>query len=171
MRLFLGCCLLGVSLTCYGAPTAAPADQQAVSADTQTQTETDSQAYLAQIDQSLALAANGQYGTLKRGAGKELQAARDQIASVLASRPTIAELSPDERMALQNADDAITAILQNKDKQRMVCRREAKTGTRFPTTECMTIAQREARANSAAEATGNVQRETCVPGETSTCSR
>ncbi len=171
MRLFLSCCLLGVSLTCYGTATAAQADQQAAIVGSQTQPDTESHAYLAKIDHSLALAANGQYGTLKRGAAKELQAARDQIASVLATRATFAELSADDRLAIQNAEDAINAILKNKEKDRMVCTREAKTGTRFATSECMTVAQREARASSAAEATGKVQRDLCIVGEGNACAR
>lgn len=165
MRLLLTCCLLSVSLTCFGVATAAPADQQAVSGDQTSQRDSEVQAYLAKLDHTLGLAATGQYGTLKLGAGKELRSARDRIANVLGSRTTFADLPVDDRLAIQNAEDAITAILQNKDKERMVCTREAKTGTRFATTECMTVAQREARAGSAAEATGKVQREVCIPSK------
>ena len=124
---------------------------------------------MAKIDHTLELAANGQYGTLKRGSAKQLQVERDRIASVLAIRATVADLSPDEALVIRNAEDGITAILRNKEKDRMVCKREIKTGTRFSTTECMTVAQREARANSAAEATGEVQREVCIPGEGNPC--
>lgn len=169
MRLFLACCLISLSLTTCAPATAAPADQQSASADPQALPETEAQAYLAKIDHTLALADSGEYGTLKRGAPKKLQAERDRIASVLANRATFADLPAQDRLAIQNSEDAITAILRNKDKDRMVCTRQAKTGTRFATTECMTVAQREARASSAAEATGTVQRETCVPGETSGC--
>jgi hypothetical protein len=167
MRLFLACALIALSLTGHQAAAAAPADQQAVAPVGQTQTET--QAYLAKLDQTLALAGKGQYGKLKRGAADDLQSARERIASALAGRTTFVGLPANDQLKIQNAEDAIAAILRNKDKDRMVCTREAKTGTRFSTTECMTVAQREARASSAAEATGTVQRETCVPGETSTC--
>ena len=169
MRLFVTCCLLTLSLACHRPATAAPGGQEAVSAGTQAQPETEAQVYLAKIDHTLELAANGQYGTLKRGSAKQLQVERDRIASVLAIRATVADLSPDEALVIQNAEDGITAILRNKEKDRMVCKREIKTGTRFSTTECMTVAQREARANSAAEATGKVQREVCIPGEGNPC--
>lgn len=168
MRLFLACCLLALCLTGYRPAVASPGDQ-VQSAGAQTGAQTEVTAYFARIDQTLALAVDGQYGKLKRGAAEQLHAARDRIAGVLATRTTFADLSLDDRMAIQNAEDAITAILHNNDKERMVCTRQAKTGTRFSTTECMTVAQREERANSAAEATGTVQRETCVPGETSSC--
>lgn len=169
MRIFVTCCLLTLSLTCYRPAEAAPPGQQAVSTDAQIQPETDAQAYLAKIDQTLALAANGQYGSLKRGSAEKLQVERERIANVLANRTTVADLPVDDRIAIQNAEDAITAILRNKDKDRMVCTREAKTGTRFATTECITIAEREARAKSAAESTSNVQRDACIPGENNPC--
>ena len=167
MRIFLAYCLLGLSLTFHGATTATPTDQQAISADAQNKTE--AQAYLAKIDDSLALGANGQYGTLQPGSAKKLRAERDRIAGVLANRTSFADLTGDDRLAIQNAEDAITAILRNKDKERMVCTREAKIGTRFATKECMTVSQREARASSAAEAVGEVQRGSCVPSESNKC--
>ena len=169
MRVILASCLLTLALSCNGPVTAAPVGQDAVSAGFQAPPETEAQAYLAKIDHTLAMAANGQYGTLKRGSAKKLQVERDLIASILAVRPTVADLSPDEALKIQNAEDGITSILRSEEKDRMVCTREAKTGTRFATTECMTVAQREARSNSAAEATDNVQRNVCVAGEGNNC--
>lgn len=165
MRLFLTCCLLTLSLTPYGPADAAPSDQAAMKAGIQTQPETEAQAYLAKIDHTLELAASGEYGNLKRGSATKLQVERDRIAGILAIRSTVADLSPDEALIVQNAEDGITAILRSQEKDRMVCTREAKTGTRFATTECMTVAQREARASSAAESTGKIQREICIPGQ------
>jgi len=169
MRTLLACCLLTIALTSYGPANAGPSDQEVGKAATQTRPETEAQAYLAKIDHTLAMAANGQYGTLKRGSAQKLQVERDRIASVLDIRATVAELSPDEALTIQNAEDGITAILRSKEKDRMVCTREIKTGTRFATSECMTVAQREARAASAAEVTGKVQREVCIPGEGNGC--
>ena len=156
-------------MTSFGAVATAVVDQQATTADPQKSSETESQAYLAKIDDTLALAANGEYGTLKRGSTAKLQAERDRIAGVLATRTSITDLPVDDRLAIQNAEDAITAILRNKDKERMVCTREAQTGTRFTTSECMTVSQREARAKAAAEGVGDIQRETCVPNEFTSC--
>lgn len=169
MRTFLTTCLLTFSLTCYAPASAAASDQDAASAVTQTQHETEAQVYLAKIDHTLELAANGEYGTLKRGSAKKLQVERDRIASVLALRATVAELSPDEALTIQNAADGITAILRSKEKDRMVCTREVKTGSRFVTTECMTVAQREVRANSSSEVVGKIQREVCIPGGGNPC--
>lgn len=170
MRLVLAVCLLAFSFAFHRTAAASAGDQvQAASVDAQTQPESEAQAYLANIDRTLALAFDGQYGNLRRGAEKELQAARDRIAGVLDTSNSVTDIPLDDRIAIQNAADVISSILKNKQKDRMVCKRGMKTGTRFASSECMTVAQREARANSAADATGNVQREKCVPGETSRC--
>lgn len=126
-------------------------------------------AYLANIDRMLGLAFSGQYGTLKPGSTQKLEAARERIQEVLGSRTTLGSLPADERMVLQNEEDAISAILRNREKDRMVCKRLLKTGSRMATTECMTVAQREARAASAAESTSMVQREKCVPSIYNPC--
>lgn len=153
----------------FGTSATPGVEQQVTSALPQKSLETEAQAYLAKIDDMLALAATGQYGMLKRGAAAQLQSERNRIASLLGTQATVAELPPDDRLAIQNAEDSITAILRNKEKERMVCTREAKTGTRFATSECMTVSEREARAKAAAEAVGDVQRETCVPNEFNSC--
>jgi len=169
--LTLTCGLLMLSFTALGAAAASIGAQvDARSIDAPAQPATDAQTYLAKIDGMLALASTGQYGDLRRGAAKDLQAARDRIATALGSRATLDALPEDDRLAIQNAEDAISAILRNKEKDRMVCKRGIKTGTRFATSECMTVAQREARAASSAESTRMVQREGCIPTIDNPCS-
>lgn len=170
MRLLLGCGLLMLSLAGHGSiPTSGGAQQGPLSADAPTHGENDTQAYLAKVDRLLAMAANGTYGDLRRGASRDLQNARDTMTRVLANRATLDNLPHEDLLALQNAEDTIGAILRHNEKDRMVCKRVTKTGTRFATSECMTVAQREARSLSAAEATGSVQRENCIPTAENPC--
>jgi hypothetical protein len=135
-------------------------------ADAQAEQITNAQAFVDEIDRSLALARKGGYGPLKKGSEKTLKADRDVIADLLKGHATASELKPDDRIAVYNAQEEITSILNNKDKNRMVCRKEAPIGTRIQTNICMTVAEREARAAAAKENTGDVQRERCAPGET-----
>lgn len=167
--LTLTCGLLMFSFTAQGAAASLGAQGEAGSIDAPAQPATDTQTYLAKIDRLLAMAAVGTYGALRRGAVRDLQAARDRIATALGTRATLGALPEDDRLAIQNAEDAISAILRNNEKDRMVCKRVTKTGTRFETSECMTVAQREARAASAAEATGVVQGIYCNPTEFKPC--
>ena len=164
MRLFITCGLLLLSLTSHGSLPGAISEQQGpMKSDALVQPETDTQVYLAKVDRLLAMAANGTYGDLRRGASKDLQNARDAMVRILGTRTTLDNLPHEDLLALQNAEDSIGAILRHNEKDRMVCKRANKTGTRFATSECMTVAQREARAQSAGEATGLLQREECIP--------
>lgn len=171
MRLLLSCALLMMSLTAHGSMPGAAVEQQGpMASDSLVPSGMDTQAYLAKVDNLLAMAANGTYGNLRRGGPRDLQNARDTMAKVLGTRTTLDNLPNEDLLALQNAEDTIGAILRHNEKDRMVCKRATKTGTRFATTECMTVAQREARAASAAETTGFVQREYCTPTDETPCS-
>ena len=152
---------------------AAATDPQTLSerADAQAEQITDAQAFVAEIDRAIALARKGGYGTLKKGSDQKLQAARDVIANLLKGHATAMELKPDDRIAVYNAQEVLTAILRNNDKNRMVCRKEQEIGTRVQTHMCMTVAEAEERAKASENMTNNMQRETCVPGETSSCTK
>jgi len=170
MRLLIGLCLLTASLITYQ-PAKASDGNPVTPAGSQLGAEpvTDAKVFLAKIDETLALAYSGQYGNLKRGSGKKLEDARGRIAARLEGQDTIANLPLADRLEIQNAEDLIASILRNKERDRMVCRRDTTTGTRFATTECMTIANREARAKAAAQSTDKVQRNICYPGEGQDC--
>lgn len=170
MRRLMICCLLGLSFTSFQPAAASDVAQAAAQeSDASAQTLTGAQDYLAKIDTTLALAANGQYGRLKRGSDKQLQAARSRIAELLEGHQAIGDLPLADRMAVQNAEDVISSILRNKDKDRMVCRRDIKTGTRFSSAECMTVAEREARSVAAGASTLKAQQTICYPGEGQRC--
>ncbi len=170
MRLPMTCCLLVLSLASHQPAAASdgnPAGAQ--DGDASAQPLTDAQDYLARIDTTLELASNGQYGNLKRGSDKKLEDARGQIANLLEGRQSVGDLPLADRMAVQNAEDVISSILRNKDKDRMVCRRDVKTGTRFASAECMTVAEREARSLAAGASTLKAQQTICYPGEGQRC--
>ena len=79
---------------------------------------------------------------------------------------------PEERLDLFNAQETITAAIRADDKNRTVCKREMVTGSRLAKTECMTVAEREARRKLAAENTDKFIRNLCHPGEVSSpCTR
>lgn len=141
------------------------------SAGAQAESVTDANQYLANLDQTLGMARHGDYGRLKRGSEVKLQAVREHIANLLKDHASTSELRPDDRIALANAQEEIKSIINNQEKDRMVCRSEAPTGTRFPTTECMTVGEREGRARAAGEGLEKFRRGECIPNETNTCGR
>jgi hypothetical protein len=164
------------SATFAGSVSAGSIDEQAntVSARADAQVEkisADLAKYIGEIDRAIAMAKAGGYGKLERGSEARLRDARQVIGDLLKDVRDPRELSPDQRVALFNAHETIESVINKQDKSRVVCTRERKTGSRVATTECLTVAEREERARISQAMTHDTQRETCVAGETSTCSR
>ncbi|HEU0152900.1 MAG TPA: hypothetical protein VFQ84_06110 [Arenimonas sp.] len=140
-------------------------------ADAEAEKITDAEAFVDEIDESLALAREGTYGRLKRGSMAQAETARNKIADLLEGHENAMELQPDERIELYNAQELITAMIRNDDKGRMVCKKEIRLGSRFPTTECLTVAQREEKARGARSGANDTLRNVCIPGEGQACAR
>jgi hypothetical protein len=132
---------------------------------------TDAEAFIDEIDDTLALARDGTYGRLKRGSMSQAETARNKIARLLEGHDNAMELPPEERIELYNAQELIVAMVRADDKGRMVCKKEIRLGSRFPTTECLTVAQREEKARAARAGVNDSVRTVCIPGEGNPCTR
>jgi hypothetical protein len=129
----------------------------------------DADAFIEEIEDSVAMARAGEYGRLKRGTVVRIEMARDKIIKLLDGHASALDLPPEDRIELYNAQEVIVAAIRSDDKNRTVCKREMTTGSRLPTTECMTVAEREARKRNAAENTDKFIRNLCIPGEGNSC--
>lgn len=129
----------------------------------------DVDAFLAELDDSLRLARTGGYGRVRRGDINRLEFARNRIVTLLKGHANASELSPENQVALYENREMIARILRSDNKNRIVCKRETKLGTRLPTTECLTLGQREERARAARENTDRAQRNLCYVGEGNSC--
>lgn len=125
--------------------------------------------YVLEVKDVVELAIQGEYGRVRRGDKERLEASRDLIARLLDGKTSARELPLQSRIELYNAQEVITSIVRSDDKSRVVCRRVANTGTRIPTTECLTIAERERRARGARENADKMPRPTCIPNQGAGC--
>lgn len=126
--------------------------------------DTDVGKVLAETDSSLEMARGGGYGRLKPGDLERLENAHENIKTLLDGHTSTSELSPQDRVALSNAQTLIASILRKDDKNRMICRPVAQTGSRLRTaSECLTVGQREERAKGAREGIDKAQNTFCVP--------
>jgi hypothetical protein len=139
--------------------------------DLQSSVIADSTEYLTGIQRTVELALRGEYGRLRRGADRRLLSARDRIAALLKGHANTAELAPKDRIDLVNAEEVIKAIIKNDDKDRLVCKYEAATGSRMATKECLTIAEREARAKQARRNMIEARQHLCYADEGRSCSK
>lgn len=147
----------------------ADASTLAERADARAATITDAEEFVHEIDRSVQLARAGDYGRMRRGDITRMDKARDVIAELLEGHANALELKPDERVELYNAQEVLTATIRSDEPDRIVCKREAVTGSRLSKTECMTVAEREERALSAQDVTDRQQRTVCIPGEGNRC--
>jgi hypothetical protein len=138
-------------------------------ADAAVEKITSAEKFLAELSQTTEMARDGQYGPINNADRKRLLEAEATIIALLEGQTDARHLHPDQRIALYNAQEEITAIVRADDKNRKVCRRVASTGTRLAKAECLTIAEREARAKEARDFATRAQRVVCYPGEGSGC--
>jgi hypothetical protein len=131
----------------------------------------DTAKYLAELDTTIALANDGQYGKLPRGSGDTMAEARQTIGNLLKDGVDPRTLSAEDRITLFNAHQTIESIIRKDDKSRIVCTREVKTGSRMTTTECMTVGEREEIARTAQRGVESVQRNVCTPGPGNSCTQ
>jgi hypothetical protein len=120
-----------------------------------------------EADIAMDLAREGQYGRISRRDMVELNEAHAALHRLLEGHDDPEELDNEDRIALFNAQQKITAIVGNDDKNRKICKRVSVTGSRVAAVECMTVAQREARARASRSAAGEALRSFCVPGQRS----
>jgi hypothetical protein len=105
--------------------------------------------FLIEVDQTLAMAREGDYGSISGEDLQRLDVAHLTIVRLLDGYDNARHLQPDERIALFNAQELIKAIVRNDEKGRVVCKRVAGTGTRLARAECLTVVEREMRAQTA----------------------
>lgn len=122
--------------------------------------------YLRDMRTSVELAKQGEYGKLTDKDRAQLDDNYDTLKDLLGDVETPLELPLDDRIAVYNAQEAIVGILERHPKDTMICRRKKSTGTRISSTECLTIAQREARTRASREAADYLAKPNpCVSGQ------
>jgi hypothetical protein len=114
-----------------------------------------------QAAQAVELARKGDYGRLSAVQMNMILEARNRIQLLANENASIEDFDSNEQRIFDHARERINRLTRSTDKERLVCKRVMKTGTRFVESECLTVAQREARAKSARERTEQIQRPIC----------
>jgi hypothetical protein len=129
-------------------------------ATTETTTETLKSA-AEKAAQASVLAKKGEYGRLSAAQINMILEARNRIERLAMENSSIEDFDASERRIYDHAIERINRVTRSTDKQRMVCKKVVKTGTRLVESECLTVAQREARAKSSRDRTDQIQRAGC----------
>ena len=157
---------LALALLLAAAPVAAEEPDTAARAEAATAEIRNAKDYLRDMRTAVELAQKGEYGKLDSKERRTLDESYKRLHTLLDGHDSPTELPLDDRIEIFNAQERIVAILDRHPKDTMICRKKKSTGTRIPATECLTIAQREARARNAREAMDRLAKPNpCVSGQ------
>ncbi|WP_157981459.1 hypothetical protein [Cognatilysobacter tabacisoli] len=104
----------------------------------------------------------GRFKDLDAARKAELQAHQTTVLSRLVNVEQTTELPETDQIAVFNALEAIEAIVNQAEDERMVCERYKPVGSNRPTTVCKTVAQRRAEKQVAEQNLSRDQQ--CVDG-------
>lgn len=88
-----------------------------------------------------ALAGKGRYKDMDQKVRQDLFAKQDIVKGLLEGRELTSELSQLDQVTLFNSLEAISAIVNKAEDERMICRRERTTGSHRAQNVCKTVAQ------------------------------
>ena len=88
----------------------------------------------------------GEYSRFSDGDIDQMKRAQDKVFQMLRGVGSLDQLNEGQKTDLSNSLDEIKSILLANKGNRLICRRERKTGTNITERHCETAAQREADA-------------------------
>ena len=90
------------------------------------------------------MGADGQYGGISLSDRNAVEADLDKIDGLLRKRGAASKLSDAEQVDLMSAQERINALLTKNDGNRLICKMEPRTGTKFKVKICRTAAEYDA---------------------------
>lgn len=105
--------------------------------------------------------ATGTYSRFKPEARERLTRAQQKVYRLLDGANDVNHLNQTQKVDLFNALQEVQSILEDNEKDRLICKRERKVGTTIRQTRCATVAQREELEKGAREWLGP---KTCSAG-------
>ncbi|MGO1719302.1 MAG: hypothetical protein ACTHZI_03820 [Luteimonas sp.] len=126
-------------------------------ANDQVLVSTDAQAIISQQQEirEEAVARNGRYRDMEESARSSLLAEQDKVLELLEGKERSTDLSQIDQTILFNSLEKISAIVNQAEDERMVCRRERTTGSHRVQNICKTVAQLRDEREQSQSALGN----------------
>jgi hypothetical protein len=104
----------------------------------------------------------GRYGAMPRERRARIRSEQDRLAGLLAGTRSTDDLDPDRRAQVFAALDAIQAEIDAPGEDRVVCTREARTGSNVLTRVCRSARQRREEADAGRARLEEARRATCA---------
>ena len=94
-------------------------------------------------------ARRGRFNTMNEAQLRDLKERQARVLRMLDGKTRTTELPPADQVRLLNDLEAISALLNKANDERLVCERQRITGSKLPKTVCMTVAEKRSAAGSA----------------------
>ncbi len=85
---------------------------------------------------------SGNYSHFTDDERKAIFARQDELLSLIDGKQDVAELGPDDKLALANALEAVKASVARAEDNRMICERIKPLGSNRPENKCISVGQR-----------------------------
>jgi hypothetical protein len=83
----------------------------------------------------------GRYQYVKPDERTKIDAALTEMTAIFAANDSVASMNQDTKIKLFNDQETVNSILQQRDGERVICKKEAPVGSHIPVTSCHTYAQ------------------------------
>jgi hypothetical protein len=85
----------------------------------------------------------GRYEYVKPDERKTVDAKLTEMSALFEQSGSVANMKEDQKIALFNAQETVNSILTKRDRDRVICKKEAPIGSHIPVTTCHTYGQEE----------------------------
>lgn len=110
-------------------------------------------------------AGTGRYKDMPQNKRNDLLSRQDRVLRMLDGRELSTELSQSQQLELINELEAISALVNQAEDERMICERVRPMGSNRPTRVCKTVAQRRAEQSGVESAFGTRNQKCIAPCE------
>jgi len=87
------------------------------------------------------LGGGGRYEYVKPDERKTIEGKLAEMTALFERSGSVANMKEDEKIALFNAQETVNSILTQRDRDRVICKKQAPIGSHIPVTTCHTYAQ------------------------------
>jgi hypothetical protein len=97
------------------------------------------------VDLHKEMQEGGRYAYVTERERADIDTSLERMRALFDKSDSGETMGKDEQVALFNAQESVNAVLEKRDRDRLVCERSATTGSRISTTQCHTYGEIEAQ--------------------------
>lgn len=106
---------------------------------------------------------DGKYGRISRKDMKLVEQSQATLRELLTGVTDIDQLTHEQRIELFNAQESVKSVLQENERDRVICRKESTVGTHRKVTRCYTVEEAEVMRRRTEEAMGMMTQSYALP--------